>query len=198
MSPLNRNFRIAISVCIFFAAGLGVTFYLLSPTHTYGTAHLLPYSEIVMSPGMKIFATNRTGPITIEHASDTKRRYTWDGASRVVSLVPRRERWYGGLGLYCPGDYGFQPNNGVSRAVVEEGQRHFKNEADALAWLDEPYNSDTLNFVYTRDGLAVGWHKVYARQQLNVDVWQILIDGKKPQNLPGARDDLVSVKRGNY
>ncbi|MBE7501707.1 MAG: hypothetical protein HS113_15670 [Verrucomicrobiales bacterium] len=34
--------------------------------------------------------------------------------------------------------------------------------------------------------------KVPARRQLSVEVWQIYIGGKKPERLPGARDDLIS------
>ena len=38
--------------------------------------------------------------------------------------------------------------------------------------------------VYTRDGL-VWWKTVPGRQQVNVNVWQIMVNGQKPANLPG-------------
>ena len=36
-----------------------------------------------------------------------------------------------------------------------------------------------MPLVYRNDGLAVGWRKVPARLQLNVDVWQLYVNGKK-------------------
>ncbi len=40
----------------------------------------------------------------------------------------------------------------------------------------------------------VGWAKILPRKQLNVDVWQILIDGKKPKRLPGSQNDKIVVE----
>jgi hypothetical protein len=53
------------------------------------------------------------------------------------------------------------------------------------------------HLVYRNDGLAVGWMLVPARRQLDVEVWQIYVNGKKPGRLPGARDDLIDVRMEN-
>jgi hypothetical protein len=42
--------------------------------------------------------------------------------------------------------------------------------------------------------LAVGWDKTPARTQLNVNVWQITIDGKAPKQ-PGGSDDAVEITK---
>ena len=51
-----------------------------------------------------------------------------------------------------------------------------------------------MPFVYRDDGLMVGWDKNLPRKQLSVEVWQILIDGKKPKRLPGSQDDKIVVE----
>ncbi len=41
-----------------------------------------------------------------------------------------------------------------------------------------------MAYVYRDDGLMVGWVKDLPRMMLDVEVWQILVDGKKPGRLP--------------
>lgn len=149
-------------------------------------------NEIVMTPGMRITATTPVGTITITSGKGLKRCYTWEGATRCVEMEPRRERWYGSLGLYFPGPGShWKEHNGITRGVVEEGQQHFKTTDEALAWLrDRKY----MPLVYRSDGLVVGWGKTPAREQLNVEVWQIYVGGRKPKNLPGSQDDKIVVE----
>lgn len=161
-----------------------------------GSFTIDPETEVVMTRGMKIAATNRNGTIEIEAGRDSRRKYTWDGATREVLLVVRKARWYGSLGLYSPGSGisgTFSPHNGISRAVVEEGQQHFETIKDALKWLNQPYQQRTGDTKYTNSGLVVRWSKSPSRRQLNVDVWQIYINGKKPTHLPGANDAAIQV-----
>jgi hypothetical protein len=40
----------------------------------------------------------------------------------------------------------------------------------------------------------IAWVKVLPRKELTVDVWQLMIGGKKPESLPGSQNDLISVK----
>ena len=60
-----------------------------------------------------------------------------------------------------------------------------------MAWIKEP---ERASFVYRGDGLMVGWGKTADPKQLTVEVWQILIDGKKPTRLPGSQDDKIVVE----
>ena len=53
---------------------------------------------------------------------------------------------------------------------------------------------ERASFVYRGDGLMVGWDKIADSKQLTVEVWQILIDGKKPTRLPGRQDDKIVVE----
>jgi hypothetical protein len=146
--------------------------------------------ETVMVPGMRITATTSTGTIAITAVDDLTRSYTWEGATRSVEMDPRTERWYGSLGLYFPGpsDH-WQEHNGITRGVLEEGQQHFKTTQEALHWI----RSRWIPYVYRDDGLVVGWNKTLPRKQLNVEVWQLYVNGKKPQQLPGSQNKQITI-----
>jgi hypothetical protein len=96
--------------------------------------------ETVMSPGMTITATTSTGRITIRAEKGFRRSYTWEGATRTTDMLPRQKRWYGSLGIYS-GDEAekWKEHKGISRGVTQEGQQHFKNEAECQATLIFPY-----------------------------------------------------------
>jgi len=158
-----------------------------------GDGPVPPKNEIVMPPATKITATTPKGTITIVSGKGLKRSYTWEGATRSVEMWPRDERWYGSLGLYFPGPgQHWEEHNGITRGVVEEGQQHFKTAEEALDWIAK---RDWMPHVYRNDGLVVGWMKVPARRQLNVDVWQLYIGGRKPTKLAGSRDDKITVQQ---
>lgn len=151
-------------------------------------------NEVVMAPLSRIDATTPVGKISIVAGKGLRRTYEWEGASRFVDMWPRTERWYGSMGLYFPGPGNhWSDHKGIARGVVQEGQQHFKTEAEALAWLKE----DTTNYhpiVWNNEGLVVGWSKTLPRRQLNVDVWQIVINGQKPRSLKGAQDDAIKYQ----
>jgi hypothetical protein len=140
-------------------------------------------NEIVMSAGMHIKAKNASGTITIETGKDLERLYAWDDSSVKVKMQRRDKRWDGSLGIYNPGG-----GNKV-HTVVEEGQQHFYSEAEAIEWLC--WQDDRLHYVYSDDGLVVGWYKTI--NSISGQVWQFYILGHKPNKLPGARNELVKV-----
>lgn len=152
-----------------------------------------PGTEIAMPDGMILEATTSVGKMRIEAGPQSKRSYTWEGATRSVIMGARRERWYGskGLGYPGPGNHWVE-HNGIARGVLEEGQQHFKSVKEAMDWLGK---RKYMPFVYNNKGLVVGWNKVLERQQLGVEVWQIMINGKKPTALPGSTDDKIVIVR---
>jgi ankyrin repeat protein len=74
--------------------------------------------------------------------------------------------------------------------VTEEGQQHFKSVNEAMEFLR---TRAWMPYVYRDDGLVVGWGKTLARKQLNVDVWQIFVNGQKPTQLPGSQNEKIIV-----
>jgi hypothetical protein len=187
---MNRFSRV-----VWLLVGLGVTTTLncLVLAEEVGDGPVPAENEVVMSPGTKITATTKVGTITITAGKGLKRLYTWEGATRSVEMWPREERWYGSLGLYFPGPGEHWANHkGITRGVVEEGQQHFDTTEEAQKWLA---GRVYMPCVYHDDGLVVGWSKTPARRQLNVEVWQIRIKGKKPTKLPGSQSDKIKVEQ---
>lgn len=156
----------------------------------------LARTEFAMLPGETITATTDSGTVAI-HADDRlKRSYSWAGATRSLTTWPRDERWYGSLGVYFPGPgRHWEPHNGITRAVVEEGQQHFSSVEEAIDWVHKREKLESMAYVYTPAGLVVGWKTVPDREQLHVDVWQLLINGKKPVDIPGASSTAIRVTR---
>jgi hypothetical protein len=151
-------------------------------------------NEIVMSPGMKMTASTSVGTIAVTAGKGLRRSYTWEGDTRSVEMWPRKERWHGSLGLYYPGPgWHWTEHNGIRAGVVQEGQQHFKTLEEAYEWLR---NLKGMPYVYRNDGLVVGWTKNLEGAYLSVDVWQVYIDGKKPNSMPGADDDAIVEELG--
>lgn len=149
--------------------------------------------ELVMSSGMEISARTERAEIKIRAGEGLERFYTWDGATRSAKLWQRKLRWYGSLGAYYPGPgEHWKSNGGITRGVLNEGVLWFKSANDALNWLERA-RSTGVDYVYSTDGLVIGFGKVPERKQVNVSVWQIMIAGERPRTLPGSRDDLLSV-----
>jgi hypothetical protein len=148
--------------------------------------------EVAMVPGMRIEATNRVGTIIITAIDDFTRSYTWEGSTRSEELGARLKRWNGSLGLVGTGAGNhWDEHNGITRGVLEEGQQHFASVERALQWVRS--RNETLDYVYRGDGLVVGWGKNLSRNQLNVEVWQLMINGMKPTGLSGSCNDKVKV-----
>lgn len=146
--------------------------------------------ELVLSEGDTIVATTGAGKIEILAGAGLKRSYTWEGATRTAKLLPREERWNGSFGAYFPGPgEHWRNHNGITRGVLQEGQQHFKDKKAALDWLAT--RQKWYPTVFTNSGLAVSFGKVAERRQINVEVWQIMIEGKPPKGLRGANDTKV-------
>lgn len=162
------------------------------PSVTVGDGPVPAQSEVAMAPGTVVTAVTPSGTMKIAAGKGLGRSYTWAGGTRAVEMWPRAKRWNGSLGLYYPGvgDH-WRNHDGITRGVVQEGQQHFDSVEQASAWIAEQKRGIPL--VYRDDGLVVGWSTVPERRQLNVDVWQILIGGKKPTELPGSENGSIVV-----
>jgi len=149
-----------------------------------------------MREGDRIVATTSVGTIGITAGRGYRRIYEWGECKKAVTLAARNNRWYGSLGLFYEGAgiTWWIPCGGISRAVLNEGQQHFDTEEDALVWLRK---SRGFPKVYSGDGLDVEWGLNQRRSQLSVNVWQVMIRGNKPVDLPGAADDKIRRVQGS-
>jgi hypothetical protein len=151
-------------------------------------------TESVMCEGMVIEATNDVGFIKIEAGKGAERIYSWSGGKEHVILWRRWSRWLGSLGLYSPG------GNKPVHMVLEESQQHFCSEQELFDWLN--FERNVYKWVYTSNGLIVGWRVSEASMRgyhaiVHATVYQAYINGKKPENLAGARNDLICVSFPN-
>lgn len=152
-------------------------------------------NEMVMSKGMSIQVKNTTGSIRIEALDDLTRKYNWDGNVKQTKMRYRDERWNGAYGAYSPG------GRSDVHIVIEEGQQQFCSQKEAEEWL--MLQDPKMNFIFTKDGLAVGWYKEYnnikygAPDALLVDIIQVYLSGKKPIDLANAQDSLFTVTYSN-
>lgn len=144
-----------------------------------------PVREVVLRPGESVTATNKYGTVRISYVAATKRRFEWDQGAQTVTMTPRPERFMGKLGLYEPGSGG-----GGVRLVAQEATRDFEDYDQLYAALRE--SSAVLDWVYTRDGLVVGFGRTPHRGgQVNVDLYQFLVQGRKPTGLKGSREERI-------
>jgi hypothetical protein len=76
---------------------------------------------------------------------------------------------------------------------LDEGILWFKTEEDFTAWVKA---NGVLGYVFSDDGLLAGWRRFPMRKQLNVDLWRVMIAGKKPSRLPGSQNEAITVTGG--
>lgn len=153
-----------------------------------------PNTEFVLPEGMVITASNPNGTITITAGHGTERIFSGPGWKKERNLIPRDTRWYGSFGLYDPAE-SFSP---FGRLLVDEGRLFFHSESETLKYLDE--GSTYFKPVFNNRGLVVGYHVENmpgGEPTRSVQIWQIYINGQRPQSLRGADDTAVTVKRGN-
>lgn len=175
-------------------------FFLISARSTAGASSSKDISqETVMSEGMEITVFNKAGVLSIRAAKGFERSYTWEGATRTLLLIPKKERWNGKLGIGSSYD-SFQNHNTITKANIEEAQWNFESLEDALAVLRHRSRMDG-NTIYNDQGLMVSWEKAIhpdperkSGNVLLVTVYQIYINGLIPTQLPGSQNKKIIIK----
>ena len=169
-------------------AVISVVVAVLLPTSTYAG------TELVMREGATIEARKENTSVTVTSGKGFDRTYEWERCKLESDMVARKQRWYGSMGIYdAAPSFGLSTRgcSGISRTVVEEGQIHFDDLQFAQKWIERRPKS--YKTVWTNDGLLVSWNIVPGRRQLNVDVWLMCINGKRPKQLVGSNDSAVTV-----
>jgi len=152
-------------------------------------------NERAMSKGMTISVKSKMGNLSIEALDDLTRKLYWDGRTKQVKMDYRNERWFGKYGAYSPG------GRSDVHVVIEEGQQHFCSQQEAEEWL--LFQDPKMNYIFTKDGLAIGWYKEYNKKKdgfpdvLLVDIVHIYILDKKPTDLSNAQDSLFTITYSN-
>jgi hypothetical protein len=150
------------------------------------------HNEFVMCPGASIAIEHGGESFEITAKTATQRVVRVGSVTTAVSLEPRRERWYGSLGLYTAHGGFTGPH-----VVAEDGQQYFYSSDELHKRLsDLSYRRPA---VYTSDGLVVKWEyqtkpdgSVGPDAALTFEIWQVFVKGKKPIGLPGAHNDYFT------
>lgn len=172
-------------------ATLAVLLVAPSCVHREPEGFVFPYTERVIPVGATVAATTANGTMLITASSTTRRRYRWGNRDGSYALMPRVSRWYGSLGLYVSSAPMRGPGWSVD-GVLTEYQIHFRDDLSAVRWLTANARSPD-RLVWGSTGLSVAFIEIPSRGQLDVDVVQVCIRGKKPQHLSGADDRNISI-----
>ena len=154
----------------------------------------VPYSftELVLEENVIVEATNKNGTVLIEYISPLVRRYKWDKHDELRTLIPRKERWLGLLGAYDPAEQNIW-NIFSPRIVAEDSRLYFNNKTELEEWLFQ--SREVKDWVYTNDGLVAGFFKSPDRNQVNIEVYQLYVDGIKPTILEGSRPENIKITK---
>lgn len=155
----------------------------------------LPFTENVLSEGMRITAYTPSGKISIEGGEGVTRVFAGENWSKTSNLTPRITRWYGSLGLYDP-----SPSDSMhGRFIVDEGRQFFSNESEALRYL-QSLSGYYGRLTYNNSGLVIAYKVIDVegdRPTRSLTVWQIYINGKKPSSMRGAVDKNIEITGGH-
>lgn len=152
----------------------------------------MPFAALFEGLTMKV--TNENGDLSIEARKGWDRCYTMVALSECLTLQTTTADQ--------PGQSFFSGKVSSTATAwaleAAEGSLNFDTIKDAIAWIDNEKNRP-FNFIYDDRGLAAGWHVLKSAQGLGniiqVQVWQIYIDGEKPERLPGSDRKKMSFSR---
>jgi hypothetical protein len=142
----------------------------------------------VLSPGQSVEATNKYGSIKITYVSAVRRKYEWGYHSKVIRLRPRGVAFRGMMGLYDPGDTN---DLYAERLIIQESELDLENYDEAYKFLLSSVGSN--DWVYTSDGLVVGFNVTPGQPAVHVNLFQLLVRGERPHRLRGARPDSIRL-----
>jgi hypothetical protein len=176
----------------------------VAPYHP-SDAPLQSMATPALPPLTRVDAHTPVGDIQITSGRGSLRTFRWDGVTRSLEILSPETssenessfytRRFGRDGIRHPW-YDWAEHRSIVRGEEWEGVKSFRTQADAEAWLAKEQNK-TMPFVWTHDGLVVGWSTHVDWRALTVECYQVLVDGRKPTQLAGSDDrDIVVTALG--
>jgi len=162
---------------------------------------LAQQNESVLIAGAKVCAKNELNEfaeICIEAKDNNIRVISLGGESETVKMEERLNRWYGLLGLINSEPAKWKNHKFVSRANIEEAQINYDNIGGFINWRNNYFDKNTG--VYRDDGLSIRWSVAINPNSndhkgvLGLGIYQIMINGQKPNKLPGSNNASIIVK----
>ena len=142
-----------------------------------------------MAPGLSVSATNENGEAEITYVNRITRQFVVNDKKSTVRMIPRARRFAGMMGLYEPASRIFFSLG--TRWVVADELINFENQKELDRFLYQ--GSAVFDWVFTDDGLTVGFFSSPDGANVNVDVFQLFVNGIKPTKIEGSRPDQITL-----
>lgn len=171
---------------------LGYT-YFFAPFHpAKSLADLkIPEKHVAVLPAdSRVEVINEFGKLEIVCGRGMLRRYLWQDAKREIQLYPDPASM--GLVSHLRGErfpgFDWKDYSGINRCKHIENVVDFPDETTALQSIRD-FDDPLLPLVYTPRGMVIGFSNPKRPCSIEPDsivilVWQITINGKKPEQLP--------------
>lgn len=173
--------------------------YLVSRIHPYEPVDApLPEGQKPVIPhNHKLSAATSLGAIELIAGTGTLRTIKWDGVTRQIALIRNERRsWFDGFDFRSskvePTGYIWKMHRCIAKCHYYEAIKNCDN-IKAAAEFVEGMKERVMPGVASSDGLVIAWSTETERDVLTVLVYQVLVNGQKPSNLPGADDSQISL-----
>ncbi len=141
-----------------------------------------PAKHAVLQPGQVLEFKNSNGSGAICYVSDFVRTYDIFGERHTVQLMQRTSKFRRLEGIYNPGQNYSIGRRPKIRFVVDESIVHF-DQADQIGqFLQE--GSSIEQWVCNSDGYVVGHFFSPSRNQVNISLYRIFLNGKPVKSIP--------------
>ncbi len=140
----------------------------------------------LLSEGQEIAIRNPNGAVRVRWVSAFVRAYEIDGKTYEVELVQRPREFRYQKGLYSPGAGHSRETQGKAapvRFVVEESELHFTDAGQIAPFLRE--GAEYFKWVSNNEGYLAGFCKVAEREQINVSIFRMYLNGRIVRKLDG-------------
>ena len=148
--------------------------------------------EAVLNPGESLYFENNNGSGTITYVSPLKRKFTFsDGSEGTISMIARKKRFLGKLGIYNPGERWFYEGWKGKRIVATEAEMHFESIEEAQRFMVE--GSKVQDWVYNSSGYVVGFFESPQRNQISITLYRYMVNGQPLKNIPNYDNQRVAL-----
>jgi hypothetical protein len=159
--------------------------------------------------------------INIAAGDGLERHYTWNGITSSTNLIPRREKWYGALGAYFPGNAElWNRQDHVYRLIANEAVINYTSYEQLLCAISSKDNNCQARYyvmkegkldlentmtmalesnscsAYTNDGLYVSAKTADGPgngRTLYAIIYRLLVNGESVHNLPNSSNQRIKI-----
>jgi hypothetical protein len=140
----------------------------------------------VLRPGQEISFRNRNGTVVVRWKDEFTRTYIVNGVAYTAHLEGRPEEFEGRKGIYDAALFHTKADDRKHpprRFVVEESRVDFDNTSSMGDFLGE--YRDYYAWVANSGGYVAGYRENPERNQVNVSLYRLYLDGKPARKIPG-------------